>query len=71
MTAKPAVEPQAYTIKEFCQAFRFSQASYFKLKREGKGPREMKIGTRVLITVEAAQEWARKCESAGASQSAA
>jgi hypothetical protein len=30
---------------------------YFKMKGLGLGPREMRVGRRVLITFEAAAEW--------------
>ena len=47
----------ALTILEFCAAFRISDDFYYKLKRQGKGPREMKVGKRTLISLVAADEW--------------
>src|SRR5947208_15534505 len=53
------VERKGFTIREFCDAYRFSEALYFKLKRLGRGPREMHVLNRVVITIENAEEWAR------------
>jgi hypothetical protein len=33
---------------------------YHKLRKGKRGPREMRLGTRVLISREAAEEWRRK-----------
>jgi hypothetical protein len=55
---QPTAPPRlAYSIKEFCAAANISPAFYFELKRAGKGPREMALGTRRLISVEEAQRW--------------
>jgi hypothetical protein len=56
----------AYSIAEFCEAFGISIRTYFKLREQGKGPREMRLGRRVLITVESALTWAREREAASA-----
>jgi hypothetical protein len=48
---------QPYTIDEFCNRFRLSTAMYYKLKSQGEGPEEMKLGAKVLITREAASVW--------------
>jgi hypothetical protein len=37
---------------------------YYKLKKQDQGPREMKIGTRTLITFEAAAKWRAEREAA-------
>ena len=47
----------AYTISEFCEAHRISRATYYNLKSAGTGPREMAVGTRRIVTFEAAAEW--------------
>jgi hypothetical protein len=49
--------PVAYTVKEFCAAHRISVAFYYELKREGRGPREIELNTRRIISAEAAREW--------------
>ena len=65
----PAVFPPpthrlALSIREFCSAHAISQGLYFKLKKQGEGPREMKLGARTLITLESAAEWRRERENA-------
>lgn len=58
------MEPQAYTIEAFCEAHGFSRAHYFNQAKEGRGPRVMRVGSRVLISKEAAAEWRREREAA-------
>ena len=60
----------AMTIEEFCESFRISEGFYYKLKKQGLGPREMKVGTRTLISVESAIEWGREHEMAGPDEAA-
>jgi hypothetical protein len=54
----------AFSIKQFCAAHAISEAFYYKLKRQKKNPREMKIGARTIISVEAATDWRREREAA-------
>jgi hypothetical protein len=52
----------AYTINEFCENNRISEAHYYSLKRQGKGPREIKLGRRILISPESEEIWRRARE---------
>jgi len=61
----------AYSIPELCEAFGISTRTYFNLRDEGRGPREMRLGRRVLITVESAIAWAREREEETAAANAA
>ena len=54
----------ALSIPEFCRAHSISEAFFYKLKQQGEGPREMKVGTRSLIAFESAAEWRRERENA-------
>ena len=54
----------AFSIREFCAAHRISQSMYYKLKTQGLGPREMAVGSRRLISQEAAAEWRKAREAA-------
>ena len=54
LSASPHV---AFTIKEFCKAHRISVSYYYELKKLGRAPREMMLGTRRIISAEAAAEW--------------
>jgi hypothetical protein len=66
LKSQPTNPPIAFTIPEFCAAHRFGPAHYYKLKQEGLGPREIKLGTRTIITAEAAAEWRRAQEERSA-----
>ena len=52
----------AFTISEFCRRHGFSVSHYFNLASEGRGPRVMRAGKRVLISREAAADWRRSLE---------
>lgn len=52
----------AFTVQQFCEAHSFTKVLFYKLLKEGRGPRIMKVGTRTLISVEAAADWRRQME---------
>jgi len=52
----------AYTIREFARAHGISADMFYKMQREGWGPTVMKVGSRTLISVEAAAAWRRRQE---------
>lgn len=56
------VERVVYSIDEFCAAHGISRWTYYKMKNDGAGPREMRIGDRAFITIEAATKWRRAQE---------
>jgi transposase-like protein len=56
----------AYTISEFCEAWRISRTQLYKQWREGIGPRFMRNGTKIIITHEAAVVWSHEREAATA-----
>lgn len=64
----------AFTISQFCEHHGISQGQFFKLKKAGKGPREMNIGfgerAHPLISVESAAEWRLKMEAETAAANA-
>ena len=60
----------ALSILEFCDAHGISEGFYYKLKKQRKGPREMRLGKRTLITFESAADWRRERELAGAAEAA-
>src|SRR5262245_58449052 len=47
----------AHTIPSFCESNAISESKYFDLKRRGKGPREIDLGGRTIITPEAERDW--------------
>ena len=53
----PPVPPAWYSVREFCLAHRLSTSMYFKLKAQGRGPRETAVGSRRYISFEDAAAW--------------
>jgi hypothetical protein len=53
----------ADTIQSFCESEAISESLYFKLKRLGKGPREMLVEGSVRISPEAKADWRREREA--------
>ena len=47
----------AYSIRQFCQRHGISESFYHKLQAKGLGPQTIRLGTRVLISKEAAGRW--------------
>jgi hypothetical protein len=62
----PPDDLDAFSIAEFCRRHSISVAMYYKLraKKPPETPREMEVGTRVLITRESAADWRREGEAA-------
>ena len=58
-------EPAAYTITSFFEAHGISRGFYYKLDKQGLGPRYKQVGTRRIISKESAAEW-RNAERDGA-----
>jgi hypothetical protein len=59
-----AGDADAYSIDEFCARHRISPQLFYKLKPQGLMPATFKVGTRVLISREAAAAWRRERENA-------
>jgi len=60
----------SYTVNEFCQAEKICRATYYNLKKAGKGPRVMRVGSQDRITSEARANWQRKREADAAAEAA-
>ena len=56
----------AFTVSEFCDAHRLSRSKLYQLWASGRGPRIMRVGSKLLISVEAAADWRRDCEQEAA-----
>jgi len=56
-------EPDAYSIPGFCKQHDISEPTYYKERRAGRGPVEMRIGAVVRISREAAADWRRAREN--------
>ena len=53
-----------YSVKEFCTEHGISRALFYNLLKRGLGPRTAKLGSRTLISAEAALEWRQRMEAA-------
>jgi hypothetical protein len=53
----------AHTRLSFCSSNKISESFYFKLKRQGKGPREIELDRRIIITPEAERDWRAEREA--------
>jgi hypothetical protein len=62
----PPVPPACYSLATFAAAHLISEAFLHKLRAQGLGPREMKVGRRTLISFEAAAAWRAERERAAA-----
>jgi hypothetical protein len=54
------------SIKQFCDRHSISEAFYYELRKEGKGPDTMDVDGRVLISNEAAARWRAERERTAA-----
>ena len=58
-----ANDADAYSVDEFCARHRISPQLFYKLKPLGLMPVTFRLGTRVLISREAAAAWRRARET--------
>jgi hypothetical protein len=58
----------AFTILEFCTAFRISRSHLYNLIGRGDGPVFFKAGRRTLISYSSATAWARRMEALAGAQ---
>jgi predicted DNA-binding transcriptional regulator AlpA len=61
----------AQSITEFCRRHGLCRATFYHLKKRDEAPAVMKVGSRVLVTAEAAAAWRRKMEAATSQSHAA
>ena len=57
------VSKAAQTIDEWCADHNLCRATFYNLRKTGRGPRIMKVGSRVLITAEASAEFRARMEA--------
>ena len=62
--AKTPDDVDAFSISVFCSRHGFSPQLFYKLKPQGLMPATFRVGTRVLISREAAAAWRRERENA-------
>jgi len=60
---------QSSTIEEFCRDEKISRAYFYKLQRQGRGPRMMNLGPGAKrISPEARRDWRRQMEADASNQ---
>jgi len=52
-----AADVDCLSIVDFCRRNGISKPFYYKLRAQGLGPKEMRLGARVLITRQSAEKW--------------
>ena len=61
---RPSPEQVAFPISEFCFRNRISRVTYHRLRTEGRGPVEMRIGLNLIrITTESERDWQRAMQA--------
>jgi predicted DNA-binding transcriptional regulator AlpA len=61
----------AYDVIEFCHRHAISRSAFYNSLKNGTGPRLMRLGSRVLISREAAAAWRAEREQASEPERAA
>jgi hypothetical protein len=56
------MDQDAYDIVTFCHRHNLSRAALYNAWKAGYGPRVMRLGSKVLISREAAAEWRHRIE---------
>ena len=64
----PRQDEERIRSMRFCETHSISRASFYNLLKSGKAPKIMKVGSRTLISAEAAAAWRvrMEAETAGA-----
>ena len=53
------------TVTEFCRAYNIPEGEFYLLLATGKGPRIMRVGGKIRISPEAADDWRILSQTAG------
>jgi hypothetical protein len=59
----PIEEYLCFSVKKFCELNSISTAFYYLMRQRGIGPKEMRVGEKVLISRESAEQWRRDREA--------
>lgn len=50
-------QSEAMSVDVFCERHGLSRSSFYRMLRRNEGPATMKVGKRILIAREAAEDW--------------
>jgi predicted DNA-binding transcriptional regulator AlpA len=56
------MQSQLISVKQFCADHGISRSFFYKLIQQGRGPRVTKLGTRTLVSADAAAAWRARME---------
>ena len=62
MKQETSIQTKAYSVPQFCSAYSISRSKFYELHKCGDGPKIMKVGSRTLISTEAADNWRKRME---------
>lgn len=58
-----AVDRVAFTVPEFCFRNSISRPTYHRLRAQGRGPKEMRLGLNAIrITADAERDWQKRMQ---------
>ncbi|MFA6064153.1 MAG: hypothetical protein WC736_16305 [Gallionella sp.] len=60
------MDKQAFTLTEFCEAYKVSRGRLHELEQGGLGPKTYRIASRQYVSLSAAQAWQQRMESGAA-----
>lgn len=60
------MDKRAFTIAEFCEAYKISRGRFHELDQAGLAPKTYRIASRPYISMAAAQEWQQRMEGGAA-----
>jgi hypothetical protein len=59
-----SASPRAlFSIDQFCVDHSICRAFYYKLQRQGRGPAQIKLGARTMISAESAAAWRQRMQA--------
>jgi len=62
---------KTYTVDDICAQHGISRQLFYKMQREGRGPKTLRIGRSVRISETANDEWIKQLEAATSHEKAA
>jgi predicted DNA-binding transcriptional regulator AlpA len=62
-TSSEPADKKAQSITQFCASHGISRSMFYKIEKLGQAPRMMRVGTRRLVSDEAALDWRRAREA--------
>jgi hypothetical protein len=55
-------KPIVYTREEFCKVHKLTRQNFWRIQKRGDGPNFYRVGRRIFISIEAANQWRNSLE---------